>query len=1134
MAENQHPLDSAQLPPRINLAALSKSKTRTRPTPTPSPMTSGRIYNVDTQVDPARMQLISPPPEETLRRVSRSTPFTPSLLASPTSNSTSKRKRSQQLVATAPPSSPTAKDSSHIPEATPNPKPRKQSKRHARTHSIESPTRPTPPHHAIIVKSPHANKPDADYIPPIPLSLLADAPSRRATISARSRRSATPIPPYEPPKDVFTPPREIFVTPTISESSKRKSTTKATSTVGKSKTKRKALKIKLEMPDIDLDAPMPPASPSDDPILLSGSVEPSSPIKPREPARVDAGVATSSPADDELNNVSRTHVFNWNQHNEPEGSTDFSSMDLDPADADVPRLPLFDLNDLPPSSDGGWSDSDDEAPPGPGNPDWDGIEGVGEYTGKWRMMKEWGRPISPFPKRIARLELVGEEDEGDHVQQEKTLEDILTGDHDKEMEDEERREEEEVRRMSVEPEEGVSLEEDTQRDAQQVQDARCYGQDTVDTTPSPAKKTDEVNPVEPQAVLDVPQEQHSFEDTSHLQGESEDEQEELEVRQMSVEREPEEGLEEYRNSLLASTTTIVQEERHVSPETGPSAASPRVGSHEKQLLREPSSPINAQERVSSQPASARYEDTFVSLQDRLTIDEDTPMENALDNDDDDDDASDSSDSEEIGLVKITSADPRAAARAVAILKQVITKRRHAETKRRRGSHSAVDDIAKEFRRKNIQGVSKELHSEKKRRRSTLGMSIIGDRVLIPGSPAITIPDLLKEAEAEVEVVTAQTPGIWAKRAEIEPQCDPFKTPLPLSKVLPSSLSDHEAGERGWAKEEWKLLDGCFTDERLEVGHRLDLGDENGLAPVDIVHIENVVQRFIDTIGGDSILSLNGDAWSRENLLQRAKALQNKQRAGHVAPPVTPYLPLPRSTEFPDARRMATIEVPEFTPLKRRPAPPRKHRPLLPGSYYYQQEESPMNPVNSEDHDDEEKDEIEETETILTSPERADSATDRNALPVPPPSIGKRVKGFFFSYLPTLSRVLPSNKLRKPAQPGLPLPPPDVLEKPRGPVATPIRPAAPKPIPPKELVQLHPAPAPPKPSMIPRVAKPRRLVELKPAPPPSPAPVPTPRPRRSSGGIMQARASLDAKPPLQRVKSIGDLRSGDKNRPTWKP
>lgn len=99
-----------------------------------------------------------------------------------------------------------------------------------------------------------------------------------------------------------------------------------------------------------------------------------------------------------------------------------------------------------------------------------------------------------------------------------------------------------------------------------------------------------------------------------------------------------------------------------------------------------------------------------------------------------------------------------------------------------------------------------------------------------------------------------------------------------------------------------------------------------------------------------------------------------------------------------------------------------------------------------------------------------------------PSLASRMRGYIFSYLPRLSKPKPAPQpsvLEK----GLPIPPPEVLNKPRPPVMTP----APKPkertAHPKELVNLAPAP---KPSMIPRPTKQvRRLVDLNHVTPPVP-------------------------------------------------
>ena len=119
-----------------------------------------------------------------------------------------------------------------------------------------------------------------------------------------------------------------------------------------------------------------------------------------------------------------------------------------------------------------------------------------------------------------------------------------------------------------------------------------------------------------------------------------------------------------------------------------------------------------------------------------------------------------------------------------------------------------------------------------------------------------------------------------------------------------------------------------------------------------------------------------------------------------------------------------------------------------------------------------------------------------------PSVGTRVKGFLFSYLPTLKKKTPARKNHEPARPGLPLPPPELLEKPRGPIITP----QPKPLPrsthPKELVHLQHAPPPTRIPTLPRM--PKRLVDLRPVSPPTvaSAPIEIPDGRRSSGGSVK--------------------------------
>ena len=357
-------------------------------------------------------------------------PFTPSLLAGSPAQSTalSKRKRNAHNRS----SSHTALDSIAknpssssilVTEATPNPKPRKQTKRGSpsyRPSELEEPATPTratsqrrseSPTKRTLLLSPHHTNPSADYIPPLPVI-------SRQTISSR-RRSATPIPPYEPPREQFTPPREIIHTPPratvsperMSKSSKRKSTTTK-------KQKKLVLTIKKEPPEIDLSVPPPPPSPSDDPLLLKGLPRPS------RPSRLSAGTSAEA-----LDTLSSSHARRTpsiaSSSVSPPGEARVSRLpdlgsamdlsmqndddDLDDSFANAP--PLFDLTNAQ-EDPGAWDDVDSGT-------DSEDFDQTGEYTGRFKAFTvptkadppssctrsrqdAWGNPSSPFPGSTGR------------------------------------------------------------------------------------------------------------------------------------------------------------------------------------------------------------------------------------------------------------------------------------------------------------------------------------------------------------------------------------------------------------------------------------------------------------------------------------------------------------------------------------------------------------------------------------------------------------------------------------------------------------------------------------------------------------------------------------------------------------
>lgn len=160
-----------------------------------------------------------------------------------------------------------------------------------------------------------------------------------------------------------------------------------------------------------------------------------------------------------------------------------------------------------------------------------------------------------------------------------------------------------------------------------------------------------------------------------------------------------------------------------------------------------------------------------------------------------------------------------------------------------------------------------MSSSRRRRRSTLGMGVIGDRVFIPGSPAITLPELLHEAELEVK----DNPQSLSQKSLVLPaRGDPFHTPIAAKyrvqtanvRMVDEYYGGGDIGEREWTKEDWKHLDACFTDQRLEVGSRLADAEQNMLASVDMVSIDDVVDRFVISKGGFETITRFGALWSR--------------------------------------------------------------------------------------------------------------------------------------------------------------------------------------------------------------------------------------------------------------------------------
>ncbi|KAJ3552485.1 hypothetical protein NM688_g4130 [Phlebia brevispora] len=353
--------------------------------------------------------LMSPPPEEVLRTTrgkhasdarlsaTRSAPDGSFLFNQQQTPHASKRKRvaslaiagHSDLVLDDPPAS----SSSMMMDVTPDPKARKHARKHVSfvsgaTTPVRSPSKSrksVSPKKRNLLESPHTSNPRADYIPPSP-----SAPRRK-------RHSVAPIPAYEPPPEQFTPPREIIYTPvpSMSKSSKRKSLGRSP-VKSSSKKGKLVLQIKKEPPDIDLNEPLPPASPSDDPLLLRG--HPRSHKKPKRRssqmiyARDTPPISSSSPIRAPSNESRLVDM-------------EFSSLNFDTDDDDGPLPAVFNF-DVDHGAADDWTDDEPQSD----------FDHTGEYTGKFKQVlvptkvdppssctqarqDAWGHPVSPYPRK---------------------------------------------------------------------------------------------------------------------------------------------------------------------------------------------------------------------------------------------------------------------------------------------------------------------------------------------------------------------------------------------------------------------------------------------------------------------------------------------------------------------------------------------------------------------------------------------------------------------------------------------------------------------------------------------------------------------------------------------------------------
>lgn len=317
----------------------------------------------------------------------------------------------------------------------------------------------------------------------------------------------------------------------------------------------------------------------------------------------------------------------------------------------------------------------------------------------------------------------------------------------------------------------------------------------------------------------------------------------------------------------------------------------------------------------------------------------------------------------------------------------------------------------------------------------------------------------------------------------------------------------------------------------------------------------------------------------EKILNRTKVLCKRQRAGEGAPP-TPDV----SSRFASPSRYGTLSpsssmiLPDFTPrsngrirdfdvgsISRKvslpppsnepffkvPAlPPRFSRlrhtatpPALTTPQRYRARdifgfETPMRSGGAEDSDEESV--AQEVETMLTPV--AATRTKNSHQSQRPPSAVKRSLSYISSWLKP-DTYKPKAEKQVSQRPGLPVPPVDVLARPRGPVETPVPKAPEKAVPHKELVDLDHIDPPPETKVLEK-PPPRRLVDLNHVPTPAPKLEMRRMSRRSSSSSVKdlvrefeskERAKALALPP--RVKELrkqgASMSQNQKAKPVWR-
>ncbi|KAG2152755.1 hypothetical protein DEU56DRAFT_775824 [Suillus clintonianus] len=419
---------------------------------------------------------------------------------------------------------------------------------------------------------------------------------------------------------------------------------------------------------------------------------------------------------------------------------------------------------------------------------------------------------------------------------------------------------------------------------------------------------------------------------------------------------------------------------------------------------------------------------------------------------------------ESNVVRITGSDPKAAARAAAILKLhdydcVLASSKRAAARSRTTFLDA--------------GVGK-------RRSSTQSRRAVHKE---DATPWCNVEDIMQD----ITFIEQHTPIKMPLRVSLGHNGQRMSRPSSATCAQPRYKP--KAGE--WRREDWKLLDKCFFEER-RINGVITASDE--------VNREAVVMRFQSLAGGHDVVTGLGPPWSWENLLARVDVLIRKRAARADLSTLS----------------FASFVSPNASTLANFTSTPSPHTPRYRDLF-------------------DEASAIDTTNIPISTP----SYAARSQPTIVPPNYLPEKTGFF-SKLPTWASFLPRRVHIKPDDhpdcPPLPPPPANIIDR-RKPILTPARKLSEQRKPHKDFVNLHHTTPQQKRAQL-RRNKPKRLVELRHI---SPEPV-----QRGFTGDYQARRSSggSVKDLIQCFEGTIDLAgeggsirvspSAVQNRHPWKP